>query len=91
MGTSSVHILKLFKSGPLEAGGWGLGGGGVRRPNNFVKFVDFVSEKAVMAKVVGMKIQTCIYSRNLPVSLSINNKCNIFRCHRVPAGGNQTL
>ena len=53
MGTSSVHILKIFKPGPSEkwGGGWGL------QPNNLLKFDDFCKvEKAVIAKVVGMKI-----------------------------------
>ena len=34
------------------------GAGGFNPPNNLLKFVDFVSEKAVIPKVLGMKIET---------------------------------
>ena len=37
--------------------------------NNLLKFVDFVNEKDVKAKVVGMKIQTRISLRMLPESI----------------------
>ena len=45
------------------------GGWRASAPNNLLKFVDFVSEKAVLAKVVGMKIQTRIYSTKIPESI----------------------
>ena len=44
-------------------------GGASPPPNNLLKFVDFVSEKAVKAKVVRINIQTRIYSRKLPESI----------------------
>ena len=42
-GTSSLVLI----TGLSEAGGWGASA-----PNNLLKFADFVSEKAVKAKVV---------------------------------------
>ena len=51
--------------GPVGSGcGWGD-----LSPNNLLKFVDLQREKAVKAKVVGMTIQTRIYSRKLPESI----------------------
>ena len=52
---------------PVGSGGGGLGR--LQPPSNLLKFVDFVSEKAVKAKVVRIKIQTRIYSRKLPESI----------------------
>ena len=51
----------------------GGGAGGLHPPNNLLKFVDFVSEKAVKAKVVRIKIQTRIYNIE-----EIDPKCNTF-------------
>ena len=45
------------------------GAGGASAPNNLLKFADFVSEKAVKAKVVRTKIQICFHSRKLPESI----------------------
>ena len=53
-----MHVIQARRK--REAGG---------SPNNLLKFVDFVSEKAVKAKVAGMKIQIRIYSRKLPESI----------------------
>ena len=63
----NVRILLTLKviPGPSEA----RGAGGLQPPNNLLKFVDFVSEKAVKAKVVRIKIQTRISSRKLPESI----------------------
>ena len=47
----------------------GGGGGWGRPPNSLLKFVDFVVKRAVKATIVGMKIQTRIYSRKLPESI----------------------
>ena len=53
-----MHVIQARRK--REAGG---------SPNNLLKFVDFVSEKAVKAKVAGMKIQIRIYSRKIPESI----------------------
>ena len=46
----------------------GPGGGGFSRPNDLLEFGYFVSEKAVEAKLMEMKIQIHVYSRKLPES-----------------------
>ena len=46
-----------------------VGTGGFSPSNNLQEFVDFVSEKVVKAKVVGMKIRTHIPSRQLSESI----------------------
>ena len=52
-------------------------GEGFSSPNDLLKFFHFVSENAVKATVVGMKIQTHIYSRKLPESIKIQ----LLLCH----------
>ena len=71
-------FLRIFKwiwitgkqAASTECRSVGSGGaGGLQPPNNLLKFVDFVRKKAVIDKVVGMKIQTRIYSTKIPASI----------------------
>ena len=48
-------------------------------PKNLLKFVDFLSEKAVNANAVGMKTGTHIHSTKLPES--IKNAISLMSCN----------
>ena len=60
------HVMPQCCTGSSEAGGGGLRG--FSTPNNLLKFFDFVSEKAVKAKVV--RIFKRVYIRGSHQNLS---------------------